>query len=119
MNIEELREAALSLPMATERCPFGPDLLAFEIGGKMFCMVDLSGQWDFYNIKVQPDYSVELRERYESVRPAYHMNKVHWVSVSFRGDVPSALHRELLAHAWRQTALGLSRKRRAELHLDL
>lgn len=51
MDIEEVREIGLSLPHTTERCPFGPDALALEIGGRMFCLLDLSGKWTFYNIK--------------------------------------------------------------------
>ncbi|WP_353737994.1 MmcQ/YjbR family DNA-binding protein, partial [Duncaniella freteri] len=54
MNIEYIRDTALSLPHVTERCPYGPDYLAFEIGGKQFCLVDLNSKWDFYNIKVDP-----------------------------------------------------------------
>ena len=81
MDIEEIREVGLGLPHATERCPFGPDTLALEIGGKMFCLIDLSGEWQFYNLKVDPDYSIELQDRYPEVRPGYHMNKRHWISV--------------------------------------
>ena len=80
MDIEEIRETGLGLPHATERCPFGPDTLALEIGGKMFCLIDLSGEWQFYNLKVDPDYSIELQDRYPEVRPGYHMNKRHWIS---------------------------------------
>ncbi|MDE6309577.1 MAG: MmcQ/YjbR family DNA-binding protein, partial [Muribaculaceae bacterium] len=49
MNIEEIREYALSLPHVTEDMPFGPDALALRIGGKIFCLFDLSGHWRFYN----------------------------------------------------------------------
>ena len=31
MNIEDVRAYGLSLPHATERCPFGPDFLALDI----------------------------------------------------------------------------------------
>lgn len=118
MNIEEVRETALQLPHATERSPFGLDTLAIEIGGKMFCLFDLSaGGWDFYNLKVDPAYAEELRERYASIRPGYHMNKRHWISVDFDGDVPDSLHRELIAHAYRQTAKGLTLKMRRQLSL--
>lgn len=110
MNIEELREIALSIPHATERMPYGPDHLVFEIGGKQFCLLDLSGQWPFYNLKVHPDYSEELRERYQSIRPAYHMNKRHWISVDYEGDVPDSLQRQLIHHACRQTVLCMPKK---------
>lgn len=115
MNIEEVREYCLSLPHTTERCPFGPDTLSLEIGGKMFCLLDLSGSWRFYNIKVDPDYSRELRERYDSVRPGFHMNKRHWVSVDFDSGLSPDEERALLRHAWRQTARGLTRKLRFQL----
>ena len=104
MNIEKVRDYCLSLPFATERCPFGPDTLAMEIGGKMFCLMHLSGEWDFYNIMVDPDYSVELRDRYSGIRPGYHMNKRHWISVDFHGDVPDWLQEELLLHSFCQAA---------------
>lgn len=68
MNIEEVREYGLSLPHATERCPFGPDTLTLEIGGRMFCLMTLNGQWDFYNLKIDPDYSEELRGRFNGIR---------------------------------------------------
>ncbi len=71
----ESTEYCLSLPFATEKCPFGPDTLAMEIGGRMFCLMALDGQWDFYNLKVAPDYGVELCDRFSGIRPGYHMNK--------------------------------------------
>ena len=88
MNIEEVREYCLSLPFATERCPFGPDTLAMEIGGRMFCLMTLDGQWEFYNLKVAPDYGVELCERFSGIRPGYHMNKRHWFTIRLDGSVP-------------------------------
>lgn len=118
MNIEEVGETALSMPHTTERCPFGPDTLAIEIGGKIFCLLDLSADgWDFYNLKAHPDYSEEMRLRYASIRPGYHMNKRHWISVDFTGDVPDSVQRQLIAHAYHQTANGLPLKTRRALGL--
>ena len=115
MNIEEVREFGLSLPNATERCPFGPDTLSLEIGGRIFCLMTLDGQWDFCNLKVDPDYSVELRSRYNGIRPGYHMNKRHWVSVDYSGDLPDSLQRDLIRHSYRQASLGLSKRLRQDL----
>jgi len=115
MNIEDIRNYALALPHTTERCPYGPDCLVLEIGGKHFCLLDLSGSWDFYNIKVDPEYSEELRARYNDIFPGFHMNKKHWVSVRYHGDVPEYLHKELIEHAYRQTIKGLPLKIRNTL----
>ena len=118
MDIEEIREVGLGLPHATERCPFGPDTLALEIGGKMFCLFDLSGEWQFYNLKVDPDYSIELQDRYPEVRPGYHMNKRHWISIDYQNSIPLRIEKELIRHAYQQTAKGLTKKLRHELGIE-
>lgn len=115
MDIEQVRNYCLSLPFATERCPFGPDTLAMEIGGKIFCLMTLDGEWNFYNIKVDPEYGIELCGRYSGIRPGFHMNKRHWVSVDFHGDVPDRIQQRLLLHSYCQTAKKLAKKVREEL----
>ena len=118
MNIEGVREYCFSLPFATERYPFGPDTLAIEIGGRLFCLMTLDGRWDFYNLKIDPDYSIELRDRFTGIRPGFHQNKRHWVSVDFYGDVPDSLQRELIYHSYCQAASKLPKKIRKELGFD-
>lgn len=118
MNIEDVRFIGLSFPHVTERCPYGLDCLCLEIGGKQFCLIDLSGEWDFYNIKADPEYAIELREQYTGITPGFHMNKKHWISVKMQSDVPEHLHRELLLHAYKQTIKGLPKKVQAELEND-
>lgn len=119
MNIEDVRNYGLSLPHATERCPFGPDYLALEVGGRIFCLMALDGKWDFYNLKVKPDYGAELCEMYSGIRPGYHMNKRHWVSIEYYGDVPGHLQKELIFHSYRQAAKNLPAKIKAQLGLDM
>ncbi|MDE6383719.1 MAG: MmcQ/YjbR family DNA-binding protein [Paramuribaculum sp.] len=118
MNIEDLRQCGLSIPHTTERCPFGPDTLSLEIGGKMFCLIDLSCEWDFYNLKVHPDVAVELIERFPGIRPGYHMNKRHWVSIPYANSIPLELERRLILHSVCCTAAGIPRSHRPELPPD-
>lgn len=119
MNIEEVRNYALSLPGTTERCPFGPDTLSIEVCGRIFVLMTLAGEWDFYNLKANPDYAVELRDRYRGIQPGYHMNKRHWISVDFSSDVPDDLQRSLIDHSYRQVVSKLPRKVRLELDLPV
>lgn len=118
MNIEEIREFALSLPHATEDMPFGPDALALRIGGKIFCLLELSGHWHFYNLKVDPDFSLDLQDRYLSIRPGYHMNKRHWISIDFNSSIPIHIEKNIIRHAYNQTAKGLTKKMRGELGFE-
>lgn len=118
MNIEDLRLYGLSIPHTTERCPFGPDTLSLEIGGKIFCLIDLSGKWNFYNLKVHPDVAVELIERIPGIRPGFHMNKRHWVSIPYANAMSPELEQRLIRHSVCRTAAGIPRCRRPELPPD-
>ena len=34
-----------------------------------------------FNVKCDPEYAIEVREQYSSVRPGYYMNKKHWNTI--------------------------------------
>lgn len=87
MNIESLREYCKSKKGATESFPFGDDTLVFKVGGKIFALVNLDGDLSI-NLKCDPVLAIELRERFSSVTPGYHMNKKHWNTVLVDGSVP-------------------------------
>lgn len=87
MNIEILREFCISKKYVTESFPFDDDTLVFKAGGRIFALVNLEGDLSI-NLKCDPALAVELRERYSSVTPGYHMNKKHWNTVLVDGSVP-------------------------------
>lgn len=104
MNIEEVRDFALSLPGVTEDQPFGDDNITFRVEGKIFMCLWLGG--GKYNIdetilrfacKLAPERNEELRELYSAVTPAFHWNKTHWSDVFFEQldtDVVESIIRE-------------------------
>jgi len=67
MNIESFREYCLSFKGVTEELPFGPNTLVFKVLGKMFALTGLDNSDFRFNIKCDPDYAIELREKYEGV----------------------------------------------------
>ncbi len=75
MNAETLREYCISKTGVTESFPFGEDTLVFKTDGKIFALVNLDGDLSI-NLKCNPALAIELRERYPSVSPGYHMNKI-------------------------------------------
>jgi len=87
MNIEILREYCISKKNITESFPFGDDILVFKTAGRIFAMVNLEGDLSI-NLKCDPAEAMELRERYSSVTPGYHMNKKHWNTILIDGSVP-------------------------------
>jgi predicted DNA-binding protein (MmcQ/YjbR family) len=74
MDLAEFREYCLSKPGASEGTPFGPDVIVFKVGGKMFALAALDEVPPTVNLKCDPDLALDLRDRYEQVRPGYHMN---------------------------------------------
>ncbi|MDP5168739.1 MAG: MmcQ/YjbR family DNA-binding protein [Bacteroidia bacterium] len=100
MNIETLRERCLSLPGTSEGLPFGPDTLVLKVMGKMFALVSLEDT-KYVNLKCDPEYAVELREQYpERITPGWHMNKVHWNSVSLIDNLREDLIDKLILHSY-------------------
>lgn len=80
--------------------PFGPDDLVFKVDGKMFALLSLDEVPTRVNLKCDPDRALELRDRYEQVRPGYHMNKRHWNTVVLDGVVPDGTLREMIEHSF-------------------
>jgi len=87
MNIETIREYCISKRGATESLPFGDDTLVFKAGEKIFALANLDGDLSI-NLKCDPALAIELRERYSSVTPGYHMNKKHWNTIYLDGTIP-------------------------------
>lgn len=81
MNIEEVRDYALSMDdQVTERL-FADKWLSWRICGKWFLLTELDTPEPWVAVKLEPEAGERLREQYEGVRPAYHMNKKHWTDL--------------------------------------
>ena len=80
MNIEELREYCLSKKGATEDFPFDDETLVLRVMNKIFAIIPLE-RVNCINLKCEPELVESLREHYNAVEPAWHMNKKHWNTV--------------------------------------
>src|ERR1700754_1782946 len=90
MNLEAFRKHCLSKKGVTEEFPFGEETLVYKVMGKMFALTDLES-FESVNLKVDPEVGEELREKYPSVEPGYHMNKKHWITVIMDGSIPDKM----------------------------
>lgn len=111
MDLAVFREYCLTKPGAAEETPFGPDNLVFKVAGKMFALASLDEVPPRVNLKCDPERALDLRDRYESVQPGYHMNKRHWNTVEFTGEVPDAEVLRMIDHSFELVARKLPRKR--------
>ena len=97
MNIEEVRLYALSLPGTTEDQAYGADWVLFRIEGKIFLHIWLNAPEPTCAVKLPPEQGQTLRDHYDGIRPAYHLNKVHWNDV-FLDEIDDDMVKELINH---------------------
>ncbi len=100
MNIEELRDFVLSLKDVTEGFPFGEGTLVYKSNNKIFLLVSLLSMPLQFNAKCDPDYAIELRERYPCVLPGYHMNKKHWNTIIIDGTLSKVQLQKLIKDSY-------------------
>ncbi|MBD0830873.1 MmcQ/YjbR family DNA-binding protein [Aestuariibaculum sediminum] len=120
MNIEDLRAYCLSKKGTTEEFPFDADTLVFKVIGKMYALVSLK-KWEAgnkaINLKCDPNYAVELREKYNSITGGYHMNKKHWNTVELHNsEISKTLIIALIDHSYDMVVKSMPKKLRDQLN---
>ncbi|MEN8139032.1 MAG: MmcQ/YjbR family DNA-binding protein [Bacteroidota bacterium] len=114
MNIEEVREYCTSKKGCEETFPFDEETLVFKVMGKMFALMPLEKN-STINLKCDPDRSIELREKYDSITPGYHMSKKHWNTINYSDNFPRKLLTELIDHSYELVVSSLTKKLKEEL----
>ncbi len=112
MNIEEVRDYCLTKKGATEGFPFDDVTLVLKVGGKMFAVIPLDAEEKNVILKCDPEYAIELREKYQAVRPAWHFNKKHWNAVILNGSVFEKDIKKWIDHSYEMVLKGMSKKLR-------
>lgn len=114
MNIEEFQAYCLAKKGVEETFPFDEVTLVFKVMGKMFALTGLNSAAFTVNLKCDPDWAVELREQYPEIQPGWHMNKHHWNTVSFEGDLDDRFLCKLIDHSYDLIVKSLPKKIRSE-----
>lgn len=86
-----------------EDYPFRDDnwtIMRHKGNKKMFAAIYERQRKLWINVKCNPDFAYMWRSSYESVVPAYHMNKVHWNSIILGGDVPESEVKNMIADSY-------------------
>ncbi len=104
MDIEDFRAFCLSLPESSERMPFqafksARSILAFYIGGKIFCFFDID-RFESCTVKCEPARIDELKIRYHAVGDPYNMSRRHWIGIRFNDDMPDRKIKQLVRDSY-------------------
>jgi predicted DNA-binding protein (MmcQ/YjbR family) len=115
MNIEEIREYCLSKRGVTEDYPFDDETLVLKVMGKMFALISMEKIPLQLNVKCDPELAIEIREKYESVLPGYHMNKKHWNTIIVDGSIHSKEIKKWIDNSYTLVVNGLKKSDREKL----
>ncbi|MGD2036085.1 MAG: MmcQ/YjbR family DNA-binding protein [Bacteroidales bacterium] len=116
MNIESLREYCLSRRNVTESFPFNDTALVFKVADKMFALLDLSEEKRGISLKCDPEFAIELRERYPEVTPAYHFNKKYWNGIDLNGNITADQVKEWIDHSYDEVVKKLPKGLRDQIN---
>ena len=95
MDIIDLREYIVSLPLVEECQPFGDDAVVYKVGGRMFACYVLE-HTTRVAVKCNPDRAIALRDEHLSaITPAWHFNKRHWNDIYFEQLPRTVVEREI------------------------
>lgn len=103
---------------AVEDYPFGPDVIVFKIGAKMFALMFRRDNQDNLSLKCDPNYSEILRQQYSSIIPGYHLNKRCWNTIMIDGRIPEKEIKDLIDHSYDLVLKSLPRTMRSKYQDD-
>jgi predicted DNA-binding protein (MmcQ/YjbR family) len=115
MNIESIREYCLKKKGVTEEFPFNEETLVFKVMGKIFLLASLEKIPLQINLKCDPEFAIELREKYDSVIPGYHMNKKHWNTIIIDDSITPKNIFEWIDHSYNLVSESFSQKIKSKM----
>lgn len=113
------RRTCLAMPDATVDFPFGPGAEVFRVHRRMFALLThfprVSEAW-VVNLKVDPEELPGLVAGNDLVRPGFHMNKRHWVTVVLQRGFDRRLVADLVEDSYDNVMMGLPLRLRPVTH---
>ena len=92
MTHKDFDEYLLSYPNTWLDFPFGE--------GKLFAIITDDSKPLRISLKCDPQLALNLREKYESIVPGYHLNKKHWNTVIYTGQLSDDEIKDLIRHSY-------------------
>ena len=90
--------------------PFGEQTPVFKVVGRVFAILNAEEGPGEITLKADPEDAKALVETFADVRPGYHMNKKHWISVTL--PTAKAPVTELIRDSYDLVVAGMSRAKR-------
>jgi Uncharacterized protein conserved in bacteria len=110
MNIEEVYNYCLAIDEAEATTPFDNVTIVMKVMGKMFAMIPTDVDRFSITLKCDPAEAIRLREEYQCVESAYHMNKTYWNTIYLDGGMPDTELKKWIDHSVEEVIKKLPKK---------
>ena len=111
MTQKKLEDYLLKLPGAWLDYPFGEGVAVYKVGdkeanpdakgrGKMFAIINETADPLRVSLKCDPELALQLREKYETILPGYHLNKKHWNTIICSGQLSDEEIFDFVRHSY-------------------
>lgn len=116
MTLKSIEDYLEQFVAAESSYPFGPEALVFKIKGKMFALTSQTSDEPYVTLKCTPADGEVLVSEFDAIRPGYHMNKRHWISIAINGDVDETMLQDLATQSYKLVVSKLKKSDREELN---
>lgn len=108
---KKVEEYILSMPNSRLEYPFDEKTAVYKAGNdKMFALIAEGSDPLRISLKCDPILAINLREKYESVQPGWHLNKKHWNTLVLSGQLGDDEVKDLIRHSFELVDSGGQRK---------
>ncbi|MBC7003275.1 MmcQ/YjbR family DNA-binding protein [Photobacterium sp. BZF1] len=118
MNKDEIVDFMLTLPEAELDYPFGADVMVFKVLGKMFALIIVNDGVVDINLKGAPADNEALTSMFKAIKPGYHMNKKHWITVSVTEEIEDGMLKGLIDRSFELVVAKLKKADRERLAIQ-
>ncbi|WP_368668240.1 MmcQ/YjbR family DNA-binding protein [Psychrosphaera sp. I2R16] len=119
MELDQLKTYLINKPETLETFPFGDDVSVYKVKNKMFALLAWRDDQLMLNLKCDPDESIMLREIFPTIKPGYHMNKKHWISIYFEDPIPKGEIERLIDNSFMLVVNKMAKKDQSSILLHL
>jgi predicted DNA-binding protein (MmcQ/YjbR family) len=111
---KEILDYAKSKEKAYGDFPFDEVTEVVKVMGRIFLLVNEEEPLEI-SLKCDPFRSVEMRSIFDFIRPGYHLNKKHWITVTVDGKMEKGFYFELIDHSYEMVVRKMTKAERMSL----
>ena len=104
-------------PAARRDMPFGVDVVVYKVLHRMFALIAWQAEPLALSLKADPVDVLILQRQYPAVKPGYHLNKKHWITVTMDGSIPEGELKQLIDDSYTLVVARMTRADQAQVRL--